>query len=108
MGKSLPLPGTGLAEGRHGRGPAGEPARSCTSGTFARADEASGLPIRQYSLEGPIETLTRDRTSRSRRLFALSSRVAEIAREAGVQPDFVAGHSLGEYTAAVGVRRLSA
>ena len=36
-------------------------------------------------------------------LFAISLAVAEVARESGLVPDFVAGHSLGEYTA-VGIR----
>src|SRR5512134_1760209 len=64
------------------------------------ADTASGLPIRQYSLEGPMESLTRTDAAQPA-LFALSLALLETAREAGLEPDFVAGHSLGEYTAAV-------
>jgi [acyl-carrier-protein] S-malonyltransferase len=64
------------------------------------ADEASGLPIRQYSLEGPIESLTQTDAAQPA-LFALSLALLEVAREAGLEPEFVAGHSLGEYTAAV-------
>jgi [acyl-carrier-protein] S-malonyltransferase len=67
---------------------------------LAQADEASGLPIRRYSLEGPIESLTQTNVAQPA-LFALSLAVAEVAREVGVRPEFVAGHSLGEYTAAV-------
>jgi [acyl-carrier-protein] S-malonyltransferase len=67
---------------------------------LAKADEASGLPILQYSLEGPMESLTETNAAQPA-LFALSLAVAEAAREAGIEPDFVAGHSLGEYTAAV-------
>ena len=33
-------------------------------------------------------------------LFAVGMALTELARELGVTPDFVAGHSLGEYTAA--------
>jgi [acyl-carrier-protein] S-malonyltransferase len=73
---------------------------------LAQAGEASGLPIRTYSLEGPIESLTGTDAAQPA-LFALSLAVAELAREAGVQPDFVAGHSLGEYTAAVAAGSLS-
>ena len=65
-----------------------------------RADEASGLPVREYAMEGPIESLTRTDVAQPA-LFALSLAVTDAARDAGLQPDFVAGHSLGEYTAAV-------
>jgi [acyl-carrier-protein] S-malonyltransferase len=67
---------------------------------LAQADEVSGLPIRRYSLEGPPESLTETQVAQPA-LFALSLAVAEAARAAGLAPDFVAGHSLGEYTAAV-------
>ena len=66
---------------------------------FELADEASGLPIRQYALEGPIESLTRTDVAQPA-LFSLSLALAEAAGELGIRPDFVAGHSLGEYTAA--------
>jgi [acyl-carrier-protein] S-malonyltransferase len=56
------------------------------------ADSVSGLPIRKYCLEGPLETLTQTH---------------ECARRARLRADFVAGHSLGEYTAAVAAHALS-
>jgi [acyl-carrier-protein] S-malonyltransferase len=65
-----------------------------------KADEASGLPIRQLCLEGPIEELTSTDAAQPA-LFATSLAVLEVAREEGLRADFVAGHSLGEYTAAV-------
>jgi [acyl-carrier-protein] S-malonyltransferase len=64
------------------------------------ADEVSALPIRSLCLEGPIEELTRTDVAQPA-LFAVGLAVAEAAREVGLEPDFVAGHSLGEYTAAV-------
>jgi [acyl-carrier-protein] S-malonyltransferase len=64
------------------------------------ADEASGLPVRQLCLEGPIEELTKTEVAQPA-LFATSLAVLDLARESGLQADFVAGHSLGEYTAAV-------
>ncbi len=67
---------------------------------FGLADEASGLPIRKLALEGPIEELTRTDVTQPA-LFALSLAIHELARESGLEPDFVAGHSLGEDTAAV-------
>jgi [acyl-carrier-protein] S-malonyltransferase len=65
-----------------------------------QADAASGLPIRRLCLEGPIEELTATEAAQPA-LFATSLAVVEVARESGLEPDFVAGHSLGEYTAAV-------
>jgi [acyl-carrier-protein] S-malonyltransferase len=64
------------------------------------ADEASGLEVRVTSLEGPTEELTRTDVAQPA-IFAVSMAVAEAARELDLLPDFVAGHSLGEYTAAV-------
>src|SRR5215213_2811948 len=63
------------------------------------ADEVSGLPVRKLSLEGPMEDLTRTDVAQPA-LFALSLAVTQAAREVGLEPDYVAGHSLGEYTAA--------
>jgi [acyl-carrier-protein] S-malonyltransferase len=73
---------------------------------LAKADEISGSPIQQYSLEGPAESLTETNIAQPA-LFALSLAVAEAATDAGIRPDFVAGHSLGEYTAAVASGALS-
>jgi [acyl-carrier-protein] S-malonyltransferase len=72
----------------------------------AQADEVSGLPIREYSLEGPMESLTETNVAQPA-LFTLSLALLEVARGAGIRPDFVAGHSLGEYTAAVAAGALS-
>jgi [acyl-carrier-protein] S-malonyltransferase len=70
------------------------------------ADEASGEPVRQYSLEGPIESLTETHIAQPA-LFALSLAVHEVATGMGLRCDYVAGHSLGEYTAAVAAGALS-
>jgi [acyl-carrier-protein] S-malonyltransferase len=72
----------------------------------ARADEVSGLPVAQYSLEGPIESLTETNVAQPA-LFSLSLALLEVARSNGLQPDYVAGHSLGEYTAAVAAGAVS-
>lgn len=64
------------------------------------ADTTSGLEVSRLSLEGPIEELTRTDVAQPA-LFALSLAVRELASEAGLRPAMVAGHSLGEYTAAV-------
>ena len=74
---------------------------------FEAARSASGLDVRALCLEGPIEELTRTDVAQPA-LFTVSMALTELAREAGLRPDFVAGHSLGEYTAAVAAGSLSA
>src|ERR671923_1489486 len=69
------------------------------AGYLERADEASGLPVSQYVEEGPMDMLTRTDVAQPA-LFSLSMAVVEVARDLGLEADFVAGHSLGEYTAA--------
>lgn len=74
---------------------------------LAQAEAASGLPIRRYCLEGPPEMLIETQVAQPA-LFALSLAMTDVARAAGMRPDFVAGHSLGEYTAAVAAGALDA
>jgi [acyl-carrier-protein] S-malonyltransferase len=69
------------------------------AGYVAQAEAASGKPIRRLCLEGPIEELTRTEVAQPA-LFAVALATADAARARGIEPDFVAGHSLGEYTAA--------
>jgi len=64
------------------------------------AGAAAQLPIAQYCLEGPLETLTRTEIAQPA-LFAVSLALADYAGRIGLRPNCVAGHSLGEYTAAV-------
>jgi len=64
-----------------------------------QAEAASGQPIRKVMLEGPVEALTRTEVAQPA-LFCVSLAVSDAARARGLQPDYVAGHSLGEYTAA--------
>lgn len=72
---------------------------------FELAEEASDLPLREYCLVGPIETLTRTDVAQPA-LFALSLALTEAAGRRQLRADLVAGHSLGEYTAAVAARAL--
>jgi [acyl-carrier-protein] S-malonyltransferase len=75
-------------------------------GYFAQAEAASGQPIRRYCLEGPTEALTRTEVAQPA-LFAVSLALTDAARSRGIRPDFVAGHSLGEYTAACATGAMS-
>jgi [acyl-carrier-protein] S-malonyltransferase len=74
---------------------------------FEPAEAAAGLPLRRYALCGPPEALTRTDVAQPA-LFALGLALTELARERGLRPAFVAGHSLGEYVAAVAAGALGA
>lgn len=73
---------------------------------FGVADDVSGLPVSRLCLEGPIEDLTRTDVAQPA-LFAHGLALAEVARARDIEPSHVAGHSLGEYTAAVAAGTLS-
>ncbi len=66
---------------------------------LSRVDEILGLPLLKIMAEGPAETLTETRNAQPA-IFAHSVAVALELRALGVEPDCVAGHSLGEYAAA--------
>lgn len=73
---------------------------------FEEADEALGFSLSAVMLEGPIETLTL--TEHTQPAILTASIAAYRYLEAqGLTPDFVAGHSLGEYSAVVAAGGLS-
>ncbi len=65
---------------------------------FQVAEEVCGLQIRKLSFEGPLSELTRTLNLQPV-LTAVNLAVFEALRERGIQPEFVCGHSLGEYAA---------
>ncbi|MFD0671782.1 ACP S-malonyltransferase [Cohnella sp. GCM10027633] len=67
---------------------------------YERADAALGFPISKLSFEGPEEEL-RQTANTQPALLATSVALLEAYRSQGVKPDYVAGHSLGEYSALV-------
>jgi [acyl-carrier-protein] S-malonyltransferase len=69
---------------------------------FAEADEALGLPLSRLCWEGPAEELN-DTAVTQPALLTHSVAVLRAleARSAAVRPAFVAGHSLGEFSALV-------
>jgi [acyl-carrier-protein] S-malonyltransferase len=71
-----------------------------------QAEAASGLPVRRLVLEGPQEALT-DTSVAQPALFTLSLALTDAARSRGLRPELVAGHSLGEYTAAAAAGSVS-
>jgi [acyl-carrier-protein] S-malonyltransferase len=67
---------------------------------FDEADAALGFPLSQLCFEGPGEQLKLTENTQPA-LLAVSMAAFEVLREQGWAPDFVAGHSLGEYSALV-------
>lgn len=67
---------------------------------FESADEVLGFPMTNMIFEGPDSELKKTFNTQPALLTA-SVAAFEAVREQGVTPDFVAGHSLGEYSALV-------
>src|SRR5450432_4084799 len=74
--------------------------------TFEEADEALGYKLSQLCFEGPEEKL---RLTEITQPAILTASVAawRVLQEKGLKPDFVAGHSLGEYSAHVAAGTLT-
>jgi len=68
--------------------------------TFEEADEALGYKLSELCFEGPEEKLKLTEITQPAILTA-SVAVWRVLGEKGLAPDFVAGHSLGEYSAQV-------
>ncbi len=67
---------------------------------FDQADEALGFPLSQLCFEGPADALKLTENTQPA-ILTVSIATFEVLREKGIQPDYVAGHSLGEYSALV-------
>src|SRR5271167_718901 len=74
--------------------------------TFAEADEALGYKLSQVCFEGPEEQLRMTEITQPAILTA-SIAAWRVLREKEVIPAFVAGHSLGEYSAHVAAGTLT-
>jgi [acyl-carrier-protein] S-malonyltransferase len=68
--------------------------------TFDEADQALGTALSRIIFEGPAETLTLTEHTQPAILTA-SVAAWRVVAQRGLQPAFVAGHSLGEYSAHV-------
>jgi [acyl-carrier-protein] S-malonyltransferase len=68
--------------------------------TFAEADAALGQPLSRLCFEGPEEQLTLTENTQPA-ILAVSIAAFRLVRSLGIAPHFVAGHSLGEYSANV-------
>ncbi|MFL6563082.1 MAG: ACP S-malonyltransferase [Bacillus sp. (in: firmicutes)] len=67
---------------------------------FRRADETLNTPLSKLIFEGPKEELTKTFNTQPA-LLTTSIAILDYFKKSGIEADFVAGHSLGEYTALV-------
>jgi [acyl-carrier-protein] S-malonyltransferase len=70
--------------------------------TFDEADEALGYKLSQICFEGPEDQLRMTEITQPAILTA-SIAAWRVLNEKGIKPNFIAGHSLGEYSAHVAV-----
>jgi [acyl-carrier-protein] S-malonyltransferase len=75
---------------------------------FEEADDALGFRLSKQCYEGPAEELQLTANTQPA-ILTVSVAAAEVLREKGIAPDYVAGHSLGESSAivAAGAMRLA-
>ncbi|MFX3624622.1 MAG: ACP S-malonyltransferase [Ectobacillus sp.] len=73
---------------------------------FEQADEILQIPLSQIMFEGPQEQLTLT-TNAQPALLTASTAILNAMKKYGLKPDYVAGHSLGEYSALVAAGALA-
>lgn len=78
----------------------------CAARVFEEADRALGFPLSKLCFEGPAEELQLTANTQPA-ILTVSVAAAEVLREQLPRSSFVAGHSLGEYSALVVARALS-
>jgi len=74
--------------------------------TFEEADDALGYDLTKLCFEGPDDQLRLTEITQPA-ILTVSIAAARVLAEAGIVPSFVAGHSLGEYSAHVAAGTLS-
>ena len=72
---------------------------------YEEGSEAAGLDLARICFEGPLEELTRTELQQPA-LVATSLACLRAVETTGVEPDFVIGHSVGEYAALAAARAL--
>lgn len=73
---------------------------------FESADQKLGFSLSSLIFEGPQEKLTLT-TNAQPALLTTSIAILDYFKRSGIKPDYVAGHSLGEYTALVAAGAIS-
>jgi [acyl-carrier-protein] S-malonyltransferase len=74
---------------------------------FAEADDALGFPLSQLCFEGPDEALQLTENTQAAILTVSVAALRVLEAEGLPSPEFVAGHSLGEYSALVAAGALT-
>ena len=74
--------------------------------TFEEADEALGFPLSALCFDGPEEQLRLTENTQPA-IFTVSIAAQRVLAERGITPSYVAGHSLGEYSANVAAGTIS-
>jgi [acyl-carrier-protein] S-malonyltransferase len=74
--------------------------------TFDEADQALGMKLSQLCFEGPEEQLRLTEFTQPA-ILTVSVATCRVLAEHGIKPAFVAGHSLGEYSAHVAAGTLT-
>jgi [acyl-carrier-protein] S-malonyltransferase len=72
---------------------------------FERASEAAGLDLRRLCFDAPVEELVETEVQQPA-LVATSLAVLAALRKRGIEPDYVVGHSVGEFAALAAVDAL--
>ena len=73
---------------------------------FEEADSVLGFPISQLCFEGPEDRLKLTENTQPA-ILAVSVAASRVLSAKGIQPHYLAGHSLGEYSALVAANSLS-
>jgi [acyl-carrier-protein] S-malonyltransferase len=69
-------------------------------GIFEKADQTLGFSLSKLCFDGPEDGLKLTENTQPA-LLTVSTAACQVLRERGIEPDYVAGHSLGEYSALV-------
>ncbi len=72
----------------------------CARAVFEEADRVLGFPLSRLCFEGPEDELRLTENTQPA-ILTVSVAAWAVLREKGLRPDWVAGHSLGEYSALV-------
>lgn len=98
------FPGQGSQQVGMGQALAGQ--FPVAAAVFAEADEALGYSISKLCFDGPAERLRQTENTQPA-LLTVSIAAHRVLVEHGLEADFVAGHSLGEYSALVAAGALT-